>query len=125
MEAQMPNAARVSDEHVCPVHDVGAIGKGALTVSIGFLKAARAGDPCVCPGEKTPIAEGEPTVTIEFQHAARVGDPTMSGGIVSTGCPTVQIGTPAPIMTVLRAAALGLPFVEGLSRVLLETDEEP
>lgn len=121
----MPNAARVSDEHLCPVHAVGVIDKGALTVRIGFLFAARMGDPCTCSdGTTTPIAKGEPTVRIEMQDAARIDDPTESGGLVSTGCPTVQIGTSSAVMTLLRAAALGLPFVDGLGNLLVDLGGE-
>jgi len=120
----MPDAARTGDEHTCPEHGAGLIGDGALTVRIGFSPAARVDDLCICPDETaTPIAEGAFTVNIELQNAARVGDPTATGGVVSTGCPVVRIGTSPMIMTMLRAAALGLPFVAGAVDILTGNED--
>ena len=97
----MPPAARISDMHTCPMatpgtppipHVGGPISKGAATVKIGFLPAARAMDMAVCVGPPDTIAMGSPTVKIEYMMAARMGDPTMHGGVITLGCPTVMIG---------------------------------
>ena len=97
----MPFAARVGDNHLCPMqtpgtppvpHVGGPIGKGAATVFIGFMPAARVGDMCVCVGPPDSIAMGSVTVKIEFMPAARQGDSTLHGGSIVVGCPTVMIG---------------------------------
>ena len=94
----MPPAARIGDLHVCPMSDGpkphvgGPISKGAATVMIGFMPAARVGDMAVCVGPPDTIAKGSPTVKIEYMMAARMGDLTMHGGTITLGCPTVMIG---------------------------------
>ena len=97
----MPPAARIGDLHVCPMatpgtppipHVGGPISKGAATVKIGFMPAARVGDMAICVGPPDVIAKGSPTVKIEYMMAARMGDLTAHGGIITLGCPTVMIG---------------------------------
>ena len=97
----MPPAARIGDLHVCPMatpgtppipHVGGPISKGAATVKIGFMPAARVGDMAVCVGPPDAIAMGSPTVKIEYMMAARMGDLTTHGGTISIGFPTVMIG---------------------------------
>lgn len=63
-------AARVTDDHTCPLsdgpkpHKGGPIVKGSMTVFIGKLPAARMGDQCVCVGPPDVIAKGAMTVII-------------------------------------------------------------
>ncbi len=97
----MPPAARIGDMHMCPMvtpgtppipHVGGPVMKGAATVMIGMMPAARMGDMCTCVGPPDTIAKGSPTVMIENMMAARVGDLTAHGGSIVVGCPTVMIG---------------------------------
>lgn len=99
----MPNAARVTDMHVCPMQTpafpspiphVGGpiVGPGAPTVLIGGLPAAVMGDMCTCIGPPDSIIKGSTTVMIAGKPAARMGDPCAHGGSVAIGCPTVLIG---------------------------------
>ncbi|GHB96124.1 hypothetical protein GCM10010080_04880 [Thermomonas carbonis] len=96
-------AARVSDNHVCPmwsgvVPHVGGpvIPPCAPTVLIGFLPAARVTDMLVCAGGPDTIVSGSATVLINGLMAARMSDLTAHGGVIVMGCPTVLIGGPAP-----------------------------
>ena len=64
-------AARVGDDHTCPLsdgpkpHKGGPIAPpGCPQVLIGFLPAARVGDKAICVGPPDAIALGEPTVMI-------------------------------------------------------------
>jgi uncharacterized Zn-binding protein involved in type VI secretion len=67
-------AARVSDNHVCPMQTPGTppiphvggpiSGPGSPTVLIGGLPAARVGDMAVCTGPPDSIVMGCPTVMI-------------------------------------------------------------
>ena len=97
----MPPAARITDMHTCPMvtpgtppipHVGGPIVKGAATVMIGMMPAARVGDMCTCVGPPDTIAKGSPTVLIENMMAARMGDLTAHGGSIVAGFPTVMIG---------------------------------
>ena len=96
----MPRAARITDAHVCPKvepgpkpHVGGPVTSGERTVIIGFQRAARVTDKCICIGPIDSISRGEPTVVIGDQDAARKGDPTVHGGRITSGCPTVIIGS--------------------------------
>jgi uncharacterized Zn-binding protein involved in type VI secretion len=95
----MPNAARLSDFHACPMttgtvpHVGGPIaGPGEPTVLIGKLPAARVGDMLVCVGPPDSIVKGSTTVMIGGMPAARMGDSTAHGGSIRLGCSTVNIG---------------------------------
>lgn len=97
----MPNAARMSDNHVCPMqtpgtppvpHVGGPINMGSPNVKIGFMPAARVGDLAICTGPPDTICVGSATVKTNFMPAARVGDSTVHQGKIVIGCPTVQIG---------------------------------
>ena len=94
----MPQAARVSDAHSCPLstptpHSGGVIVGGVGSVVIGHLPAATRGSACACgPGPANTLVAGSATVTIERQPAARVGDATSHGGAIVAGCGTVVIG---------------------------------
>lgn len=87
-----------------------AIAKGAATVKIGKMAAARVTDqtapcmiaPCV-PAGPGMISKGSMTVKIEKMPAARVNDivafascvapiPSPTAKVLSPGCPTVKIG---------------------------------
>ena len=115
----MPPAARVTDLHVCPmctgpIPHVGGplLPPGAPQVLIGFLPAARVGDPAVCVGPPDVIVRGEPTVLINYRPAARMGDQTAHGGTITLGCPTVLIGSSPQAATLRGAAETGKPFCE-------------
>lgn len=95
----MPPAARVGDNHVCPMvtgvvpHVGGPIGPpGTPNVLIGGVPAAMVGNVCVCAGPPDTIAKGSATVLIGGMPAARLGDMTAHGGAIVLGCPTVLIG---------------------------------
>lgn len=85
--------------HVCPmvtgvVPHVGGpiLPPGGITVLVGGLPAARAGDLCICAGPPDSIVMGSATVLIGGMPAARMGDATAHGGVIVIGCPTVIIG---------------------------------
>lgn len=121
----MPPAARITDMHVCPriekppprPHVGGPITSSASTVKIGYLKAARVTDSarCITVPTADSIVAGAPTVVIEGLLAARIGDACQHGGVIITGCPTVNIGITPQAQTLLAAAASGAPFCEECS----------
>ncbi|MCL1629217.1 PAAR domain-containing protein [Roseibaca sp. V10] len=99
----MRPAARLSDMHVCPMvipgtppipHVGGPVTRGAPTVLIGAMPAARLSDMALCTpvGIPDPIVSGSATVMISGLPAARLGDSTAHGGKIVSGCPTVLIG---------------------------------
>lgn len=92
-------AARVGDDHFCPMikpipipHKGGPVLQGEPTVLIGGLPAARKGDSLTCIGDKDMVKEGESTVLIGGKPAARMGDGTQHGGRIVKGDTTVLIG---------------------------------
>ncbi len=118
----MPSAARVGDAHTCPEskpkkHVGGPIlPVGCATVLIHYQRAARVGDHAKCKGPKDTIVMGEPTVLIGNQMAARIGDPTEHGGVIVTGCGSVQIGMSAQAAVMRDAARTGAAFCEECAR---------
>ncbi|MFZ6185232.1 PAAR domain-containing protein [Nannocystis pusilla] len=127
----MPDAARISDLHVCPKvepvpHVGGPIFSGSANVIIGFMPAAREGDSVVCyplgPADK--IRKGSATVLINSRPAARRSDPCVhiSGDLIATGCPTVVIGDSTQAFTFRGAARRGTPFCEECERRRREMD---
>ncbi len=98
----MPNAARLTDMHTCPMQTPGLppvphvggpiIGPGVPTVLIGKLPAAVMGDMATCVGPPDTIIKGSTTVMIGGKPAARMGDTTAHEGSIIMGCPTVIIG---------------------------------
>jgi uncharacterized Zn-binding protein involved in type VI secretion len=98
----MSMAARVGDQHLCPMvtpatppvpHVGGPIaGPGCATVRVGGMPAALVGDMAVCVGPPDAIAKGSATVLIGGKPAARMGDACAHGGSIVAGCPTVMIG---------------------------------
>ena len=98
----MPNAARLTDMHTCPMQTPGLppvphvggpiIGPGVPTVLIGKLPAAVMGDMATCVGPPDTIIKGSTTVMIGGKAAARMGDTTAHGGTIIMGCPTVIVG---------------------------------
>ncbi|MDR0961045.1 MAG: PAAR domain-containing protein [Mediterranea sp.] len=98
----MPNAARLTDMHTCPMqtpgfppipHVGGPInGPCVANVFIGKMPAATIGDSCICVGPPDVIVKGSSTVLIGGKPAARMGDSTAHGGSIIAGCPTVIIG---------------------------------
>ena len=97
----MPPAARVGDNHVCPMVTPGTppvphvggpiLPPGAPTVLIAKLPAATMGDMCLCVGPPDSIVMGSTKVMIKGKPAARLGDPTAHGGSIVLGAPTVMI----------------------------------
>ncbi|MEZ0485636.1 PAAR domain-containing protein [Fibrella aquatica] len=95
-------AARMGDNHVCPMVTPGTppiphvggpiLPPGTPTVLIGGQPAACMGDMCVCVGPPDSILMGSVTVLIGGKPAARMGDQTAHGGAIVTGLPTVLIG---------------------------------
>jgi uncharacterized Zn-binding protein involved in type VI secretion len=92
-------AARVGDNHACPmvtgvVPHVGGpiLPPGVPTVLIGGMPAATVGNPATCVGPPDVIAMGSPTTLIGGKPAARLGDSMAHGGAIILGCPTVLIG---------------------------------
>ena len=95
----MPPAARISDQHLCPMttgttpHVGGpVVGPGCPTVLIGNLPAAVVGDTLICTGPPDTIIKGSSTVFIGGKPAARMGDSTAHGGSIVVGEFTVLIG---------------------------------
>ena len=95
----MPPAARITDNHVCPLvnpgpvpHVGGPITMGAVSVLVSGMPQARIGDICVCVGPPDAVAMGAINVLIGGSPAARMGDATAHGGSIVTGAPTVLIG---------------------------------
>ncbi|MDR0793332.1 MAG: PAAR domain-containing protein [Chitinophagaceae bacterium] len=96
----MPLAARINDNHICPMTNpngsphVGGtlLPPGAPTVFIGGQPAAVVGGMCTCSGPPDSIIKGAATVLIGGQQAARMGDSTAHGGSIVSGCATVIIG---------------------------------
>ena len=98
----MPPAARVGDNHLCPMVTPGTppvphvggpiLPPGVPTVLIAGMPAATATGTCTCVGPPDTIAMGSTTVNIGGKPAARLGDPTAHGGKIAVGCPTVNIG---------------------------------
>ena len=96
----MPDAARVTDNHSCPMtnpngspHTGGPISApGVPTVKIGGQPAAVVGNSCTCAGPPDSISTGSRTVKIGGKAAARKGDLTTHGGSITVGFPTVKIG---------------------------------
>lgn len=92
-------AARVGDQHVCPmvtglVPHVGGpvIGPGATTVLICGSVAATVGTLASCNGPPDTVIVGSRTVLIGGKSAARKGDSTAHGGTIVSGCGSVLIG---------------------------------
>ncbi len=100
----MPCAAVVLIPHLCPLpflffpHIGGIISKGASTVKICNMPAARMGDSCICFGffglgaHSTKIIKGSTSVMICGMPAAYIGSNTVTGGMIIAGIPNVQIG---------------------------------
>ena len=130
----MPDAARISDFHVCPKvepgpvpHVGGPIFSGSANVIIGFLPAAREGDSVVCfpIGPADQIKQGSASVLINGRPAARRSDPGshISGDLIAAGCPTVVIGDSTQAFTFRAAARRGTPFCEECERKRREMDD--
>lgn len=130
----MPDAARISDFHVCPKvepgpipHVGGPIFTGSANVIIGFLPAAREGDSVVCfpVGPSDKIQQGSATVLINHRQAARRTDPAVhiGGDRIVAGCPTVIIGDSTQSFTFREAARRGTPFCEECERKRQEMDD--
>jgi uncharacterized Zn-binding protein involved in type VI secretion len=135
-------AARVTDNHVCPMvnpgpspHVGGPVSQGSTNVFTGKLPQARVGDMAICMGPPDVIAMGSTGVFVNKKAAARMGDMTAHGGTIVAGLPTVLIGETAAgggggaaqldgaaklafaqfeaqVQTLISAFAAGAPFCE-------------
>ncbi len=134
MPRWMPDAARISDLHVCPrvepgpvPHVGGPIFSGSANVIIGHRPAARVGDRVVCMpiGPTDKIAEGSSTVIINHRAAARRTDPCthIDGSRIAAGCPSVVIGDAPQSFTFRAAARRGTPFCEECERRRREMED--
>lgn len=130
----MPDAARISDSHVCPKvepgpvpHVGGPIFSGSANVIIGFLPAARVDDSVICfpLGPSDRIESGSTSVLINHRAAARKTDPCVhiGGDMIVGGCPTVIIGDSPQSLTFRTAARRGTPFCEECERKRKELAE--
>lgn len=115
-------AARLGDMHTCPMvnpgpvpHVGGPISKGAGTVFIGKMMAARLSDMATCTGPPDFIMKGSATVMIEKMPAARMGDVTAHGGVITVGFAQVLIGDAPGMASVSSASAGGAVSVSGVS----------
>ncbi|MEM9874229.1 MAG: PAAR domain-containing protein [Myxococcota bacterium] len=120
----MPNAARITDFHACPMvnpgpvpHVGGPVSSGSPNVNIGFIPAARVGDSAVCVPATDKITKGSANVFINRKPAARIGDATAHGGVIVVGCPTVNIGDSPQSFALKMAAQTGAPFCEECERL--------
>ncbi|QDC10745.1 hypothetical protein FHY55_16580 [Oceanicola sp. D3] len=98
-------AARIMDFHTCPLvlppgpflppvpHIGGPVVSGQPNVLISYSPAARVSDTCFCAGVPDMVVSGAFNVLIGNMPAARMGDSTIHGGVITTGAPTVLIGT--------------------------------
>jgi uncharacterized Zn-binding protein involved in type VI secretion len=120
----MPAAARITDAHTCPAHGGGPVASGCGTVNIGFEKAARVTDTLTCAGALDVIAAGASDVFIGHRRAARFGDATEHGGVITSGCPSVNIGTSAQARALGAAAAGNAPFCEECEKRRREQEKE-
>jgi uncharacterized Zn-binding protein involved in type VI secretion len=92
-------AARVDDNHVCPlVTEIGphsggpVLPPGVSNVVICGKPAAVVGTSVQCKGSMDSIIKGSSTVLISGKPAARLGDSTAHGGTITSGCASVIIG---------------------------------
>ena len=122
-------AATVGSMHVCPMLNPGVpppphvggpiTGPGVPTVLIGGKPAAVMGDMCTCSGPPDTIVQGEATVLIGGKPAATVGCMTAHGGTITTGDPTVLIGTGASAPTaVMPLKEIPFPNINPVLNVL-------
>ena len=63
-----------------------------ITVLTGMFPQARVTDMCMCVGPPDVIVKGAMTVLVGGLPAARMGDSTAHGGVIVVGMPTVLIG---------------------------------
>jgi uncharacterized Zn-binding protein involved in type VI secretion len=94
----MPPAARIGDNHTCPMvdpgpkpHVGGPVVSGAPNVLINGVPAARVGDVCTCVGPPDAITGGSSRVIIAGSPAARLGDGTAHGGMIAAGSANVIV----------------------------------
>lgn len=92
----MPAAARVGD---VTNHGGSITGPGMVTVMIGGMPAAVAGDMHACPippntGHipSSPFPVGSTTVLVGGKPVIRAGDTCICGASAAAGFPTVMIG---------------------------------
>ena len=111
-------AARVSDNHVCPMftafvpHVGGPIAAPSMpNVLIGGLPAAGVGSACTCTGPPDAITTGAFNVLIGGRPAARMGDSCAHGGKVAVGLPNVLIGMAGAASLGAPGASMGLGMV--------------
>lgn len=114
----MPAVSRITDLHTCPAHGGGPVITGEDSVIIGNQPVARIGDKMTCGPTIDVIIEGENSVTAGYMPVARVGDGTAHKGKLSTGDPTVIIGS-SPQNQTLKTDK---PFCEECERARKEEE---
>lgn len=92
-------AARVSDNHVCPMvtgvvpHVGGPISTpGGPTVLICSMPSATIGSIAICVGPPDTVIKGSGTVLTCGKPQARMTDSCAHGGLIVVGAPTVLVG---------------------------------
>ena len=98
---------------------------GVPTVLIDFLPAAHVTSMATCVGPPDIIVIGSAGVLIGFLPAARLGDPTAHGGVIILGSPTCiigEIGSPSPGMGGMGGVIAGL-VVSGGRTILSESHQ--
>ena len=94
----MPAAARVGDDHICPMfdgpkpHKGGPVLAGTPSVMIGGRPVATVGSACLCVGPPDTVAAGSSSVVAGGRPVARLGDRCAHGGQITTGDFSVQVG---------------------------------
>jgi uncharacterized Zn-binding protein involved in type VI secretion len=94
----MPPAARITDNHVCPMvtvlvpHVGGPQVLGAPTVMIAGMPTGSITSQEVCVGPPDVDLLCSSTVLISSKPADRLGDMSAHGGALVMGAPTVMIG---------------------------------
>jgi uncharacterized Zn-binding protein involved in type VI secretion len=114
----MPDAARKTGAHTCPSHEGGPILTGSPNVFIKGEPAARLVDRIGCAGALDNVARGAATVLINGLPAARRGDASSHGGVIIEGEPSVTIGGPAVTIRVEGDEAFVIDVQRALAKLL-------
>lgn len=78
----MSPAARLGDEHACPMHGKNVIVATASPSTADGRPMAAVGDACACGAV---IVTGSPLTTLEGRPTAHIGSTTSHGGVILTG----------------------------------------
>src|ERR1700722_18807407 len=115
----MPDAARTTDPHVCPLpaHPGGPVTNGSPMIEITSLAAARLVDRTLCLGPD-PIAQGSSTVLFDGLPAARKTDHSSHGGSIIGGEASVLVGGPPITIRVTGDEAFMVSVQTALAKLL-------